>query len=160
MNLRTLATVAVAVLLVAAASPTGVAQSDDQWKSDLFDQFEANADLFNDNVDNVSLGVAGDQLANHRVNLYVNDGDDQLIVSFYMDGDNHITDLQMGAHEDASLKMTTDRETVTGILASQTPAGDFRSAVADDRIVIGGEQGHPVQQVKWTVINIVKPFFL
>jgi hypothetical protein len=159
MILRTL-TVLVAVLLVVSVASPVVAQSDDQWKSDLFAQFESHADLFNDNIDNVSLGVAGDQLADHRVNLYVADGDDELVMSFYMDSNNHITDLRMEAHPDASLKMETDRGTVESILASQTPASDFRDAVADDRIVISGERGHLVEQVKWIVVNLVKSFLL
>jgi hypothetical protein len=157
---RTLALLVALSLLAATASPVVVAQSEDQWKSDLADRFAANVGTFNDNVDNASLGVAGDQLANHRVNFYVEDGDDRLVLSFYMDGDNHVTDFRRGPHEDASLKMTTDRQTVEGILASPTPASAFRAAVADDRVVIAGERGHPVQQVKWAVINLVKPFLL
>jgi hypothetical protein len=157
---RLLAITVVATLLVAASSPAVVAQSDDEWQTGLYDQFASSAGAFNENIDNVSLGVAGGQLANHRVNLYVNDGGEQLVASFYMDGDNHITDVQRGAHDDATLRMTADRDTVESILASQTPAADFRTAVEDDRIVIRGERGNPVEQVKWAVINIIKPFVL
>ena len=158
---RLLTIAVVATLLVAVSSPAAVAQSDDdEWQTGLYDQFASSVGAFNANIDNVSLGVAGGQLANHRVNLYVTDGDERLVASFYMDGDNHITDVQRGAHEDASLRMATDRDTVESILASQTPAAYFRTAVADDRVVIRGERGNPIEQVKWAVINVIKPFVL
>ena len=160
MIIRILTALAVVSLVVAAASPAAVAQSDDRWKTDLYNELSASVDVFNANVDNVSLGFAGDQLANERVNLYVNDGDDQMVASFYMDGDNHITQLQQGAHPDAQLKMTGDRETVESIINSNTPAADFRDAVVDDRIVISGEDDAFVERVKWGLINLLKGFLL
>ena len=160
MIIRILAVLVAASLLLATSAPVAVAQSDDQWQTDLYSELSASVDVFNANVDNISLGFAGDQLADKRVNLYVNDGDDRMVASFYMDGDNHITDLREEAHPDAQLKMTTDRATVETIVNSNTPAADFRSAVADDRIVISGEDDQFVERVKWGVINLLKGFLL
>lgn len=160
MIIRFLTALVAVSLLITAAAPAAVAQSDDQWKTDLYDDLSTSVGVFNANVDNVSLGTAGDQLAGKRVNLYVTDGDDQMVASFYMDGDNHITELQPEAHPDASLKMTTDRATVGAIVNSQNPAADFRQAVIDGRITINGEDGHFVEQVKWAVINLLARFLL
>lgn len=160
MIIRILTTLAVVSLLLASSAPVAVAQADDQWKTDLYGQLSTSVDVFNANVDNVSLGFAGDQLADKRVNLYVNDGDDRMVASFYMDGDNHITDLRQEAHPDAQLKMTGDRETVEAVIGSATPAADFRDAVVDGSIVISGEDDAFVERVKWGVINLLKGFLL
>ena len=159
---RFVALFAAVVVVAGAASGVGVAQQadDDAWADTLYERLSGQVDTFNENVDDADLGVAGDQLAGHWVNLYVSDGNSTVVVSFYMDENNHISDVQRGAHPDATLKMTTDRETVESVLAAERPASAFRQAVVDGEVVIGGEQGKVVQQAKWTVINAVKGLFL
>ncbi|MGM0590484.1 MAG: hypothetical protein ACQETI_02450 [Halobacteriota archaeon] len=149
------------MLLVSASAGVGVAQSGNPaWADDLYDQMSSMVEPYNDNVADANLGVAGDQLADRRVNVYITSGDETAVFSFYMDADNRITDLQPEAHPDAQLKMTTSKATLESLAASDNPAADFRSAVANDDIVIAGEDGHIVEQVKWTVINVVKGFVL
>ncbi|WP_233203874.1 hypothetical protein [Halegenticoccus soli] len=112
--------------------------------------------LYNANVASADLGVAGEQLADRRVNLYVRGSGGTAAYSFYVDEDNRISDLRDGRHPDADLKMTTDRATVRGIAGADDPSAAFRRAVARGDVVVGGERGRIVERVKWTVINAAK----
>ncbi|PSP85647.1 hypothetical protein BRC83_02670 [Halobacteriales archaeon QS_1_68_17] len=138
---------------MSAAAPA-VAQSDQPaWAADLYDRTEGMVEVYNGNVSKIDLGVAGDQLANERVNFRISDGDEEAVFSFRMDGNNRITQLSPGPRDDATLVMETDRETVEGIIEARNPAAAFRDAVLDDEITISGVGA--VNGVKWSAINVV-----
>lgn len=153
--------VAVAVLLVSAGAVAPVAAQSGQpsWSGEAFETLETGFDLYNQNTEGLDLGPLSSQIENKRVNMYVSDGGETAVYSFRMTGDGKVRDLQEGAHEDASLRMETDRDTMESIAAStdgQQAANRFADAVRDDDIVIGGEDGHLVAQITWTVLNALK----
>jgi len=80
--------------------------------------------------------------------------------SLTMDGNNRITDLSDALSEDAKRKITTDRATIEDLATANNPAAAFRDAVANDDIVITGEDGQTVERIKWAVINAFKGFFI
>ena len=146
---------AVAVLLASALAGGAVAQSDDG--DDLYESLEEMVPAYNANAESVDLGpinLAG------TTNIYIDDGGDDVTYSITMDGDNRITALDDARSDDAVRKITTDRETLESIAAADNPAAAFRDAVADDDIVISGENGQIVEGIKWAVINLFKGFFL
>ena len=146
---------AVAVLLVSALAGGAVAQADDG--DDLYESLEEMVPAYNENADAVDLGpitLAGTS------NVYIQDGDSVVVYSLTMDDENRITALEESASEDAVRKITTDRATLTDIAAAENPASAFRDAVANDDIVISGEDGQLVEGIKWGVINLFKGFFL
>jgi len=148
--------VIVAVLLVGAMTGSAVAQSgaDD---AGLYDSLEEMVPLYNDNADSVDLGpisLAGTS------NIYIEDGDSVVTYSLTMDGNNRITDLSDALSEDAKRKITTDRATIEDLATANNPAAAFRDAVANDDIVITGEDGQTVERIKWAVINAFKGFFI
>ena len=145
---------AVALLILVAATGGAVAQSSGD---DLYESVEEMVPAYNDNADSVDLGpinLAGTS------NIYIADGDSTVTYAVTMDDRNRITGLSDGPNGDAVRKITTDRETIQGIVDADNPARAFRDAVADDDIVITGESGQPIEQIKWVVINAFKGFFL
>lgn len=154
--------VLLATLLVASAA-TGVAsaQTDEpDWSDEVYENVAEMLPTYNERVDEVDLGVAGDQLAEKRVNVYIVDGDQTATYSFYMDESNRITDLQRDPHPDAQLRLHTSRRTIDDIADAEDPTQAFRDAVRTGDISISGEKGHPVEQVKWTVINFLAKFLM
>lgn len=152
---RILLTIAVAVLLTSAATGGAVAQS--ASGDGLYESLEGMVPVYNENVDSVDLGpisLAGTS------NIYIQDGESVVTYSITMDDQNRITDLAESRDEDAKRKITTDRETITGLVEADNPAAAFRTAVANDDIVITGEDGQIVERIKWTIINAFKGFFI
>ena len=148
--------VIVAVLLVGAMTGSAVAQSgaDD---AGLYDSLEEMVPLYNDNADSVDLGpisLAGTS------NIYIEDGESVVTYSIVMDTDNRITALNDAPSEVAKRKITTDRATIEDLATANNPAAAFRDAVANDDIVITGEDGQTVERIKWAVINAFKGFFI
>ena len=146
----------VVVLLMSAVTGSAVAQSGSD-DAGLYESLEEMVPLYNDNADSVDLGpisLAGTS------NIYIEDGDSVVTYSLTMDGDNRITDLSDAPNEDAKRKITTDRATIETLASANNPAVAFRDAVANDDIVITGEDGQTVERIKWAVINAFKGFFI
>ena len=145
---------AVALLIVVAATGGAVAQSSGD---DLYESLEEMVPAYNDNADSINLGpinLAGTS------NIYIEDGDSTVTYAVTMDDQNRITELSDSRSDDAVRKITTDRETIQGIVEVDNPAMAFRDAVANDDIAITGENGQPIEQIKWVIINAFKGFFL
>jgi hypothetical protein len=147
--------VLLAVLVV--TSGAAVAQSDSasdqpEWAAAAFAEYEGMVAVYNESISSVDLGVAGDQLSNERVNLVVTDADGATAtISFRMDSQLRMTELQLGERPDATLRMSTDRGTFDGILAADNPAVDFRNAVTSGDVTFDGLG--TTNAVKWVVIN-------
>jgi hypothetical protein len=145
----------VAVLLVSALAGGAVAQTDSG--DDLYESLEEMVPAYNANADAVDLGPVN--LAG-TTNIYIQDGASEVTYSVTMDDRNRITDLDDSRSEDAVRKITTDRATLEAITAADNPAAAFRDAVANDDIVISGEDGQILEGIKWAVINAFKGFFI
>ncbi|MFC5278336.1 hypothetical protein ACFPM1_06120 [Halorubrum rubrum] len=154
-SIRVFLTVVAAVLLVSAATGGAVAQSDGD--EDLFESLEEMVPVYNENAENVDLGPVN--LAGTS-NVYIEDGDSETVYSITMDERNRITALDDEPDEDAVRRITADRATLVGITEADNPAAAFRDAVANDDIVITGESGHVIEQVKWAVVNALKGLLL
>ncbi|MFC6975940.1 hypothetical protein ACFQL1_16580 [Halomicroarcula sp. GCM10025709] len=152
---RIAALVFAGLLVVAGGTGTTVAQSGQaEWAGDLYDEFDAMVPAYNDAVDPEDYGPLAGQLRGERVNMVVTDGDgSQATASFRLDDELRIQDQRPEHRSDATLKLSTDRETMTDILDSETPATAFQTAVADGDISIDGVG--PVNAVKWFLINVV-----
>ena len=148
--------IAVAVLLVTAATGSAVAQSSGD-DAGLYESLEDMVPVYNENADSVDLGPVS--LAGTS-NIYIEDGDSTITYSLTMDDQNRITDLSDSVDDDAKRKITTDRATIEELTTANNPAVAFRNAVANDDIVITGESGQTVERVKWAVINAFKGFFI
>ncbi|TKX78930.1 hypothetical protein EXE53_18575 [Halorubrum sp. SD626R] len=146
----------VVVLAIGAVTGGAVAQSSGD-DADLYESLEEMVPAYNENADSVNLGpvsIAGTS------NIYIEDGDSVVTYSMTIDDRYRITDLSESADDDAVRKITTDRETIERLTAADNPARAFRDAVANDDIVITGEDGQTVERIKWAVINAFKGFFL
>ena len=146
----------VVVLAIGAVTGGAVAQSSGD-DADLYESLEEMVPAYNENADSVNLGpvsIAGTS------NIYIEDGDSVVTYSMTIDDRNRITDLSESPDDDAVRKITTDRETIERLTAADNPARAFRDAVANDDIVITGEDGQTVERIKWAVINAFKGFFL
>lgn len=146
----------VLVVLVSVVSGSVVAQSDNA-DGDLYQSLEDMVPVYNENADSVNLGPISLAGAN---NLYIQDGDSVIIYSLVMDKENRITALTDSPDADAKRKITTDRATIDRLTSADNPAVSFRNAVANDDIVITGEDGQIIEKFKWVVLNLFKGFFL
>jgi hypothetical protein len=162
---------AVALLVIFSVAAGGVpvaAQSSDQpaWADDLFADLQEMQQRYNQNVGDTEMTFAQQQVYNqikgNVVNVYFVNTD--VVFSFYMRPDGTIGDLRQSPRDDASLKMEMTRDTAENLAAQDNPVPPFVEAVQNGRrtggtvrgIVINGEDGKPVKQVTWTVINTVK----
>lgn len=147
------------LLLVAvsafAISPV-VAQTDQpDWAADMLDRMVPMVDAYNENVNADDAGIAGDQLKKQKVNLIVTDEANGTTAeaSFRLDGQLRMHDLRDSTRSDASMKMSTDRETMERIIEANDPSSAFQNAIAGDDITIDGLG--PVNAVKWVVLNAI-----
>jgi len=161
----------VVLSLVATSSPVA-AQSSDQpaWADDLFADFEEMQPRYNENVGDADMNFAQRQVYNqitgNVVNVYLVGTD--VVYSFRMRSDGTITDLRQSRRDDADLKMRMTRDTAEDLAAADNPVPPFVEATQNGAvvrrngertvrgIVIDGEDGKPVKQATWTVVNAVK----
>ena len=147
--------VLLALLVVAsgvAVAQSGSASDQPAWADEAFSEYEGMVAVYNESITSVNLGVGGDQLSNERVNLVVTDADGETAtISFRMDGQLRMTELEQGPRSDATLRMSTDRETFERIVDADDPAVAFRAAVTNDQITFDGLG--TTTAGKWVVIN-------
>jgi hypothetical protein len=147
------------VLVVAAAGAVAspaTAQSDQpDWAVQMFEDMGPMVETYNANVDASDFGIMAGQLQGENVNLVVDDpaNGTEASVSFTLDTDLRMQELELGTRDDATIQMSTDKATMDRIIASSGPSTEFKNAVVDDDITISGIG--TVSQVKWAVINIV-----
>jgi len=158
-------------LSFAAAGMPVAAQSGAQpaWADELFADLQDMQPRFNGNIGDAEMNFAERQVYNqitgNVVNVYFVNTD--VVFSFYMRPDGTITDLQQSRRDDASLKMLMTRETGENLVDLDNPVPQFVEHVQNGRrtgntvrgIVINGEDGKPIKQATWTVINTVKGLF-
>ncbi|WP_157573612.1 hypothetical protein [Haloplanus natans] len=158
-------------LSVATAGAPVAAQSGEQpaWADELFADLQDMQPRFNANVTDAEMNFAERQVFNqitgNVVNVYF--VDTGVVFSFYMRPDGTITDLRQSRRDDASLKMLLTRETAENLVDLDDPVPQFVEHVRNGRrtgdtvegIVINGEDGKPIKQATWTVINTVKGLF-
>jgi hypothetical protein len=143
---------ALIALLVVTSGITSAQSDQPDWADSTFEEFEGMVSVYNESITSVDLGIAGDQLQGETVNLAVTDADGATATfSFRLDGQLRMTELDQGERSDATLRMSTDRETLNETLNAENPAVVFRDAVADGDISLSGIGA--TNAVKWTVIN-------
>jgi hypothetical protein len=164
----------VAVTLAGVAPGVATAQQQPAWAETLFADLQSMSETYNANVADARADMSGptrtvyNQLNGRTVNVYVHGTD--VTYSFQMTQSGRITDLQQGSRGDAQVAMYMTRDTAERLTGSAEPVGRFVTAVqngrfvgsGDDRtvrgVVIRGESGNVVEQVKWTGINLAKGF--
>ncbi|SDM59833.1 hypothetical protein SAMN04487949_2208 [Halogranum gelatinilyticum] len=154
------ASVALALLLVFSSVGGVAAQtSDSEWRQQIVEDTRSMAGTYNANIDNVDLGPVS--LAGIS-NVYITDASTGEVAELHirMDERNHIVGASWGPNSEATRKITTDRETYNNVINADNPAAAFRNAIADDKIVISGDNGNIVEGVKWRIINLLKGFVL
>ncbi|MFB6250575.1 MAG: hypothetical protein ABEI27_02625 [Halobellus sp.] len=146
------ALLALLVITSGVATAQSGQSSQPDWADKAYDEFSGMVATYNESITQVDLGIAGDQLSNERVNLVVTDADGETATfSFRMDNQLRMTELDQGPRSDATLRMSTDRETFNETLTADNPAAAFRDAVASGEIRFSGiGTGNAI---KWTVIN-------
>ncbi|MFB6255381.1 MAG: hypothetical protein ABEH58_01420 [Haloplanus sp.] len=159
------------ILSVATAGAPVAAQSGDQpaWADELFADLQDMQPRFNANITDTDMNFAERQVYNritgNVVNVYFVNTD--VVFSFYMRPDGTITDLRQSRRDDASLKMLLTRETAENLVDRNDPVPRFveyvqngqRTGNTVEGIVINGEDGKPIKQATWTVINTLKGLF-
>jgi hypothetical protein len=171
-HVRSVVVVLLVAFVVAAGAAPVSAQSGDQpaWADDLFTDLQDMQPRFNANVTDAEMNFAErqvfNQLAGNDVNVYFVGTD--VVFSFHMAPDGTISELRQSKRDDAGLKLEMTRETAEDLVARDDPVPQFVDAVRNgevvrqdgdrtvDGIVINGEDGKPIKQVTWTVINTVK----
>lgn len=151
---------AVALVAVAASAPVFAQESETPSDEEMQQLLEEGVALYNDNVEQLDVSFARSLIAGKTVNVYVEDGDETHVFSASVQDDMRIDDISTGPNDEASTRITTDRQTLETIADSSDPLAEVQDALADDRIRVSGERGHPVDQVVWTVANTFKGFFL
>ncbi len=150
------------VLAGGLAAPAAAQGDQPEWGDQMYTELEGMVGVYNENVNAEDLGVAASQVRNERVNLVVTDSDgSQATASFRLDSELKIQELQQGTRDDATMKMSTDRQTVDRIVESNNPSRAFQNAIQNGDITIDGIG--TINAVKWVVINnaanLIRSFF-
>jgi len=147
--------VVVVAAMGAVATPAAAQSDQPDWAVELFEDMGPMVGTYNENVDASDFGFVAGQLQGENVNLVVDDpaNGTEASVSFTLDNDLRIQELELGTRDDATIQMSTDKATMDRIIASGNPSTEFKNAVLNDDITISGIG--TVSQVKWAVINIV-----
>jgi hypothetical protein len=157
----------VTLSMVAVSTPVA-AQSSDQpaWADDLFSDLEDMQPRYNENIGDADMNFAQRQVYNqikgNTINVYFVNTD--VVFSFRMRSDGTIADLQQSSRDGADLKMLMTRDTAEDLVAQDNPVPQFVDSVQNGRqtggtvqgIVMRGEDGKPIKQATWTVVNAVK----
>jgi len=139
-----------------AVSATTAAQTDQpEWAVEAFERMNEWVPMYNEQVSIEDFGPAAGQLTNERINLVVTDADGKTATASFSTNENlQVQEFSMGARGDATIRMTTDRQTLTRIAESPVPANTFVNALTrTGDITISGIE--TVANVKWAVINAV-----
>ncbi|AEN05626.1 hypothetical protein [Halolamina sp.] len=162
-------TLAVVVLLISSSVGSVAAQAngEPEWAGELETNVNEMIPAYNERAGEINLGPLS---LSGTTNVYVydadsdgdgvSDGEELATFQITMDRQNRITNFERGTSDDAARKLTTDRATLEGIANTNNPAAAFRSAIANDKIVISGESGQFVEGLKWTIVNAFKGLFL
>ncbi|MEF8973666.1 MAG: hypothetical protein V5A15_02145 [Haloarcula sp.] len=147
--------VVVVAAMGAVATPAAAQSDQPDWAVELFEDMGPMVETYNENVDASDFGFVAGQLQGENVNLVVDDpaNGTEASVSFTLDNELRIQELELGTRDDATIQMSTDKATMDRIIASGNPSTEFKNAVLNDDITISGIG--TVSQVKWAVINIV-----
>ena len=141
----------------AVAGPATAQSGQPAWADDLFDEMGPMVETYNANINASELGMAADQLRNQNVNLVVTDvaNDTTATVSFRMDSQLKIQELEQGSRDDATLEMSTDKATMDSIIAADNPAVAFQNALTppDSDITISGIG--VINEIRWAIINVI-----
>lgn len=163
----------VALSFTVGATPVTAQSDQPAWADALFADLQDMQPRFNDNVGDADMNFAERQVYNqikgNVINVYFVNTD--VVFSFRMQSDGTITDLQQSKRDDATLKMRMTRATAENLVAQDNPVPPFVEAVQNGKvvdqgsgttvqgIVINGEDGKPIKQATWVVINTVKGLF-
>ena len=159
---RIVLSVALVLAAAGAVATPAVAQSDQpDWAVQMFDDMGPMVETYNENVNASDLGPGANQLRNENVNLVVDDpaNGTAASVSFRMDGDLRIQELELGTRDDATIRMSTDKATMDRIIASGNPVNAFNDALTPPNAEITISGIGMVNAVKWTVLNLLADIF-
>lgn len=153
---RVVLSIALVVAAIGAVATPVAAQSDQPgWAVEMFEDMQPMVETYNANVDADDFGILAGQLRGENVNLVVDDpaNGTEASLSFTLDNELRMQEVELGTRDDATIRMSTDKATMDRIIASDAPETEFQSAVVDDDITISGIG--VVDSVKWMAVNIV-----
>jgi hypothetical protein len=148
-----LALVVVTASLGAVSAPATAQTDQPEWATDTFERMDEWIPTYNEQVSVDDFGPAASQLKNERVNLVITDTNGETATaSFRTDENLRVQAFSMGIRDDATIRMTTDRRTLSRVLDSPAPANAFVTAITTGDITISGIG--TIATVKWAVINV------
>ncbi|WP_416840790.1 hypothetical protein [Haloferax sp. DFSO52] len=151
-----LVTLFLVVALVVTSTGPALAQESQTSSDEMKALLDEGVALYNENVDQLDVSFAESFIAGKTVNVYIEDGDETHVFSAVVEDDMQIADVKTGPNPDASIRITTDYDTLESISSSSDPLGVVEQAIRDDRIRVTGEKGNLVDQTIWTLANIIK----
>lgn len=98
-------------------------------------------------------GFVANRLTGEVVNLRVTAPAETTVVSTAVADDGRLRDVRAGARDDATLRMTTDRETMAEILAADDPQAALLAAIDRGDVTIRGLGA--VNRLKWFVFGLL-----
>lgn len=141
---------------IAVGEPTvliggGATATEPQWAATLFEQLSTYVDAVNADPSERSLGVAGRQLRDERIDLHVETGSGSAAFSFRTTADGTVSEFARGTREDPTARMDTDGATVDRLVSAAEPIPAFRRAVREGDVEITGIG--PLERVKWWLLD-------
>jgi hypothetical protein len=154
-RLAVVAVVALLVLAAVAGVATGQSASDDR-AGDAEERLRAAVDAYA--AGDATLDVPGRDQVVGPLNVEVRDDRRDATYEFSMvvTDDYRIDDFAAGPRDDARRKAVTDYATLVAVSEADDPARAFERAVRDGDVRIVGEDGHPIEQLKWMLLNLLR----
>lgn len=119
----------------------------------LFGDVGRMIDAYNAHVGANASGFLEGQLRGERVDLHVESADGRrAVVSFRIGEDGRFTEPRAGGRGDATIRATTDRQTVRHVAEADDPVDAFRRSLRNDDIRVEGIG--IVAGLKWRLVDL------
>jgi hypothetical protein len=106
-----------------------------------------------------TIDVPGKRQVVGPLNVYVDDGPETYVYSLVVTPDLGIEEFAAGPRADATRRAVTDYATIQGIVNADNPPRALEQAVRNGDIRVEGEDGHPIEKIKWAILNFLRSIF-
>jgi hypothetical protein len=153
--------IVLAALLVGAAAVAGVgpavAQSGSSSEAVVEERLRTAVAAYAEGDATLDVPARGQVVG--PLNVYVTDGSATYVFSLVVTESFGVESFAVGARDDARRKAVTDAATIERVAAADNPPRAFERAIRDGDVRIVGEDGHPIEQLKWAIGNLLRGLF-
>jgi hypothetical protein len=106
-----------------------------------------------------SVDVPGKDQVVGPMNVHVIDGPNTYVFSLVVTPEFDIEEFAAGPRADAKRRGVADYATLQEIMAADNPPRALEAAVLAGDIRVEAEPGHPIEAIKWAIVDLLRVIF-